>query len=208
MVVSAVAAVASSAALAATASRSCGPHKADVQAFGRLGRAFATRGNDLDACLYGHRGSRELVFGSDWFHRPAVDVSRTLVGFAFVAGDGAEAATTTIGIEDLAKPFGKDRLLDLPIFQVKVGSLRLKSNGSIAWIQCPVLANSSVDGNQRPNCVSAGRSRNSVYKRDTLTKQGFDRLDSGRQIDPSSLRLRGSTLSWVNHGKPRSATLH
>jgi hypothetical protein len=208
VVVAAGAAVATSNADGIPVHRSCGPRHALVLSYGTLGRAFKTRGNpDLQACLYGSRHVRDLA-GPDYFPRPAVDMSGTLVGFAIVAGDGAEPANPSIEIEDLAKPLGKGRLLDLPVFDVKVGSLRLKANGSIAWIQCPVPPNSSVDGSERPNCVSAGRSKNSVYKRDTLTEQGFDRLDSGRQIDPSSLQLHGSRLTWIDAGSPRSAMLH
>ena len=32
-------------------------------------------------------------------------------------------------------------------------------------------------------------------------------LDHGEGIDPESLELHGSTLTWTNSGEPRSATL-
>jgi hypothetical protein len=192
------------------AHRSCGPRASVTEAFGRLGRAYRAGGHsDLRACLYGHRSSRSLI-DSDWFPRPAIQVSSTLVGFAAVIGEADEPGTTSIEIEDLAKPQGSARILEFGLGSYKIGSLRLKSDASVAWIQCPVLNNQVENGSPQPNCVSPGHSVNAVYKRDKATNLNSaqaDLLDQGKGIDPRSLRLRGSTLSWIDNGARRTATL-
>jgi hypothetical protein len=66
-------------------------------------------------------------------------------------------------------------------------ALVLNSGGSIAWIGCPA------------GC-DAGRELH------TIDAHGNHLLDAGA-LDPASLRLSGSTLSWTNAGAPRSATL-
>jgi hypothetical protein len=51
---------------------------------------------------------------------------------------------------------------------------------------------------------------NTVYKLDAGPDRSEDdvtALDRGKQIDPGSLQLHGSTLTWIKQGKRRSATL-
>lgn len=64
--------------------------------------------------------------------------------------------------------------------------LVLRSNGSIAW---------SVRGG-----VSGGW----IFRH---TARGTTRLDRGRDVDPHSLRLRGTKLEWRSGGERRRATL-
>lgn len=90
---------------------------------------------------------------------------------------------------------------------VKVGSLRVKADGSLAWITCPerTALVYTINASRTPNCVRAG-DRDSVI---ALPRgaTGATVLDTGRRIDPSSLRLRGSRLSWTDRGRRRHATL-
>jgi hypothetical protein len=93
---------------------------------------------------------------------------------------------------------------------VKIGSLRVKRNGSMAWIMCPErefpeLGPGPEPASRRPNCVKTG-DRNRVYKVEAPSERP-KLLDKGSDIDPSSLRRKGSVISWVADGKRRRATL-
>lgn len=67
--------------------------------------------------------------------------------------------------------------------------LVLRPNGSVAW---------SVEG------LGDGDDGGYVYRH---TARGTTRVDRGLRLDPWSLRLRGSKLSWLNGGERRRATL-
>ncbi len=64
----------------------------------------------------------------------------------------------------------------------------LKSDGAVAWI-----VNTFEDTN--------------TYQVHALDRTGFRVLAESSAIDPSSLALAGSTLYWMQEGKPMSATL-
>jgi hypothetical protein len=72
-----------------------------------------------------------------------------------------------------------------------VTSLVLKRDGAVAWIaEARSIIRNGVDIE--------------VHRAD---KRGEAELDSGTSIDPTSLRLRGSDLSWHAGASTRSATL-
>lgn len=72
-----------------------------------------------------------------------------------------------------------------------VTDLVLEDNGSAGWISSPQV-------------LGQGQ-RTDVWAYDTL---GARQLDSGRGIEPKSLTLSDSTLTWRNGGATRSATLY
>jgi hypothetical protein len=65
----------------------------------------------------------------------------------------------------------------------------LKGNGSVAWI--------AEDPGHNPPYSQV----------DSDGVKGPMVLDEGPEIDPNSLSLEDSALSWINAGSPRSATL-
>jgi hypothetical protein len=69
----------------------------------------------------------------------------------------------------------------------------LKRNGAFAWIQANEGTNEVLVCTYRP-CASRGFAMP-------------ERVDSGRGIEPQSLRLHGSRVSWLNDGERRSAPL-
>jgi hypothetical protein len=71
-----------------------------------------------------------------------------------------------------------------------IESLVLKRDGSAGWI--------------RNDCPDPPTCNNVVLKADHTHRH---RLDSGPDIDPHSLVLHGSTMSWTKAGVRRSATL-
>jgi hypothetical protein len=89
---------------------------------------------------------------------------------------------------------------------VKVGSLRVTRSGALIWISCPERARQAgIRGSQKPNCLRAG-AMDRVYTYRTRTGP-LKRLDSGRSIDPGSLRLHGHRASWAHGNKRKHATL-
>jgi hypothetical protein len=74
-----------------------------------------------------------------------------------------------------------------------IGSIVVKSDGAVAWISTL----SSI--------VRRGRATE-VFEA-TVSASSPKRLDSGNKIDPTSLQLHGSTLTWRDGGAVRHATL-
>jgi hypothetical protein len=70
-----------------------------------------------------------------------------------------------------------------------VPDLALKANGSVAWI------------------VAVRQGSGTVYRVMRHDVNGRAVLDSGADIDPSSLALSSSTLYWTRAGQPHSAEL-
>jgi len=72
-----------------------------------------------------------------------------------------------------------------------VDSVVLRADGAVAWI---VQADSIIRHSSEVEVNRADR-------------RGEAQLDSGPEIAPRSLRLRGSTVTWAHSGSVRSATL-
>ncbi len=72
-----------------------------------------------------------------------------------------------------------------------VSSIVVKRDGAVAWI-------AKVSSIGHPSALFE------VHRDD---RQAHDLLDSGPGIAPRSLRLHGSTITWTDAGKTRSATL-
>ena len=151
----------------------------------------------------------ELVYG---YPPPALDLDGTVAVTAadYCPPDGE--CSTGIDALDLARPPETEmlRVIDAsppPRFRaVKVGSLRVRNMGdtaALAWIACPERGNS--EGTPRPNCVRPGD------KDYVLVLGSRDRrpriVDSGRTIDPSSLRRAGDRVTWRKGERLSSAPL-
>lgn len=70
-----------------------------------------------------------------------------------------------------------------------IEALVVKSNGSVAWI----VQTTQEEGS---------------YQLHVLNREGERILASGPELEPHSLALTGSTLYWLEAGKPFSATLN
>ena len=190
---------------------SCLPPHARVQARGPLAIAYKKpRRDGLYACLYA-TGRSSLIEDRFWYPRPAVDINGRLIGSAVEVSEAAENPYTVIAVQEL-RPHASPKLrLGLGRPPLQIGSLRVKSAASLAWIECDGESNGG--GDPRPDCVAPGRSLdNAVVKRDSATdtttdSHRVDGLAEGRDIDPRSLQLHGSRLSWLQGGKRHYATL-
>ncbi len=80
-------------------------------------------------------------------------------------------------------------------------SLVLKSDGAVAWIAVNFPAPSPSTG------VSCGNEIPPVTEVRRYDSRGLQVIGQGASIEPASLRLHGSTLTWVDEGMSDNATL-
>jgi hypothetical protein len=143
------------------------------------------------------------------FLGPAIDLNGPVVGNAVEQCD-SDFCATSIAATDMREQHPSQGNLNgsygapKPHHLVKVGSLRVARDGTLTWIACPETKRSKVDGLSEPSCVRAGH-RDTVW----VHRKGkpFKRLDMGRTIDPSSLRLKGGRISWIHGHHRRHAAL-
>jgi hypothetical protein len=167
-------------------------------------------GKNLWACLYAEGRRLDLalpdITQEYWYGLPAVKVVGPVVAWAVTAPDGPDAPLrTTIERVDLRSE-GYVDFRSVPAANTripKVGSLVLRRDGAAAWITCPGKRRSV--GEFKPTCDSPGHA-DGVY---TLKPQAKSAklVARGTRIDPHSLRLHGSRITWTQRGQQRSAHL-
>lgn len=162
------------------------------------------------ACLAGTSVSRDLESQRDTyyvFRPPALQLRGTMIATAKDFCDSESGCETSIAVQDLART-GREQLLNSHIGGprgrrlIKVGSLRFRPSGSVAWIACIEPSPEVFVASRQPNCVRPGRGRKWVMRK-RIGSSKADVLDSGHQIDPNSLRLAGSRLTWKKDGDRR-----
>jgi hypothetical protein len=132
-------------------------------------------------------------------------LAESQVGPVTVAGDLAAYGLQSFGVDTVSASVVVRRLTDgTEVKQLRatravgpegfqsIGSVAVLANGAVAWIG----SEHSIVGHRRAIEVHAAGTG------------GDHVLDSGPNIDPASLRLHGSQLSWVDGGATRHATLH
>jgi len=179
------------------AAHACGPAAGHTIASSRVARVYAV-GKSVYGCS-GRTGKVTRLGASG----PCVGSQH--VGPAAVAGELAGYGLQSCGVDTGSSLVVVRRLSDGrvlvsqaattqmlgPESYSSVGSLVLRSDGSVAWIGL----GSSIIRHTRD--VEVHRA----------AQHGQALLDSGTTIDPTSLRLHGSRMTW-RHGKTtRSATL-
>jgi hypothetical protein len=90
----------------------------------------------------------------------------------------------------------------------RVGSLKVSSHGSVAWIACPAPADGPLASDPNGACARPGTYAR-VFKA-VLDDEGVahvKELDRGRRIDPRSLRRVHMGVAWRHAGKRRVAKL-
>jgi hypothetical protein len=182
---------------APTATR-CGPASAKSLAGNGRVRVYV-----LHEAVYGCSAARGHSFRLGHVSRA---IAKARVGPVAVAGNLAAYGLTSFGIDTVRASVVVRRLTDGT--EVKelsathaVGAEAFESIGSVV-----VMANGAVAWIGSEHSIAAGR-RTAIEVH--AAGAGGDRvLDSGAGIDPTSLRLHGSQLSWVDGGATRHATLH
>jgi hypothetical protein len=178
--------------------RPCGPASARTLASSSEARVYVA-GQVVYGCA-ATRGRRSYRLGTlmPCFSTPCV-VKPRVVGKLVAYGSlhrGVDTGFTVVTVRRLSD--GK-RLVDDSATLASTGpesfsaldALVLKRDGAVAWIS------------DSQSIVRPGKEVE-VVKHDSA---GQKLLDSGGGIQPTSLRLQGSTVSWVNAGVKRSAAL-
>lgn len=184
--------------------RACPPKNSHTVAKGRYVRVLRprARGSDLTACRYATGERRRLENREDGrtaFGRPSLDVAGNWAATAILDETDPNAFPTFVAIDAVNVRTGKRRgVYADPGGFVDVGPVKVTPRGSLAWVTCaPSMG---------PNPCTETGADDRVYawaaeaEKPTL-------VGSGKDIDPSSLALHGTTLSWLQGGVLRSAPL-
>ncbi len=175
------------------------------------------RGGDLDACFYAEPRRpftlASAVAEEHWYPRPAIKLVGPVVAYAISGpidpNEGNEI--TTIERTDL-RDAGAPGYVNYQSVVVpgtvsggvpKIGSVVYRHDGAAAWIACP--GRSASEGAFRPTCDRPGFP-DRVFTLRPKAKRGTV-VASGSRVDPHSLRLHGSSISWLQRGHRRSAAL-
>ena len=204
---------------AGTRYASCGPADAKTIVANeqiRVYKVITPRDNpdgDVVACLQGSDVSDTLESprGTYYtFRPPALQLRGTVIGMATDYCDEEPSCETLVTVLDLSRASEPSGVLNsssgTPRRLVKVGSLRFRPNGSIAWIACSENDPQVFSASRQPNCVRPGRDRIWVMRKSVGSAKA-EVLDTGRGIDPSSLRLAGQRLTWIKAGRPKTRQL-
>jgi hypothetical protein len=192
----------------ADGSRSCGPASARTFAENSYVRVYQTRDGEYRpfwACSKRSGKTYPLDQPSaDNTAFPVFGISRWYVAWAENTTD-PENVYTTVGVVD-SRRFGEGETE--PIVNgaavgqpAKVGAVVVNSKGSVAWTRCPSNATfASLAGCNKPG-------RDASVWRSAITTRRVQLLDAGRGIDPSSLRVKGFRIRWLNDGLRKKAKL-
>ena len=189
------------------------PHLLVADAQAQVYEAFdpAEEGFKVYGCVYGHKRSYGLglPFSASGTAGGGVD-EETLAGpvVAYEESAGSETSAVEGGsgfavvvVRDLRTgrvlhrvPTGTPSVPDPSHIGVgRVVALVVKSDGAVAWIVYNLKRSTETS---------------SYYEVRELDKAGGPVLASGTEIGPRSLALAGSTLYWMQSGKPMTATLN
>jgi hypothetical protein len=175
----------------------CRPPGALTQAFDGELKVYTRRGHHsnhdpLYVCRRprGHR--RYLVGGPEekWFGPHGIDLARFVVAVAVTQDDPTEPPPTYVVVYDFGKPGGPHTRSVFVGLDSNVGSVAVDESYDVAYIL-------RVGSRRDVFVVPAGSD-----------EEGEGTLvDSGRSIDPLSLRRDGDRATWLKDGKRRSASL-
>jgi hypothetical protein len=180
------------------AAASCGRSHARTLAADTRARVYESA-NNVYGCAIG--GTRSYLLGAS-----ARSIREGRAGPIALAGVAVAYGYTVYGVDTLStevvvrslrtgrelhrapattRPVG-------PEFFQAVAAIVVKPDGAVAWIG-------------EAGSVISGRARQ--VEVDRADHRGVAMIDSGGGIDNRSLRLRGSTVTWRDHGRTRSARL-
>jgi hypothetical protein len=206
-------ALAALAALPAEAqARDCHPRGARTVARTPHARVFAYPEGRHDesplyGCLFRRRRAIELADGSAALWAPVAALLGPYVGVGLNIEEGAENPFTDIEIMDLRN--GQLVMNTKESSDDGIGSVVINRHRAAAWIGC---FGGRVRNDSITRCLHHHDSTQTVYARPSALGRGtgeFDAtiLDQVGGIDPFSLRLQGSRLTWKDAGVTRHTTL-
>jgi len=183
---------------ASSASASCNPQGSHTIASGEKARVYSLR-KLVYGCAYATgkawRLGEQSACGPGSDGVQAAHVAAALAGYG-LRSCGVDSGSAVVIVrrltdgKQLVERAATERSTGAESYQ-SVGSLALKADRSVAWIG----VGQSIIGHGKTVEVRRFQSG-----QETL-------LDSGSAVDPASLRLHGSTLTWKHGKQTRSATL-
>jgi hypothetical protein len=185
------------AAPAHSATLSCPPPGSRTLISHRDARLYTNRGA-LQGCVTG--ADLLVPFGSQGtFYRPPV---MALSGHfaAVVINDPNRDDPYQVTVIEMVRN-GYVRGIRRP--EERIGSLRVRPDGAVAFIACPPGRYDPTDPpiTPGPTCMHAGRWRNTVVL--ALPHRAPRGLGRGRRLDPASLQMSNTTVSWLQDGHRR-----
>jgi hypothetical protein len=188
----------------------CRPGHSHVVAANKRAEVFEVNGYErrFDGCAYGqaHRyvlGQGEYGSSSGSGGSGDYTLAGTTVAFTEFFGEGAlgnGGSSDWVAVVNLRNGKRLHRVRTAtppcepkPYEGAIVESLRLKEDGAVAWIAADEQRHCSVPFN--------------MYEVHALDSSGGRVLATGTDINPKSLALAGSTISWRQGGRPYSASL-
>lgn len=182
---------------------SCYPRETSTVLLTRAIRVYQGRRGYKSACLFRDGSVRRLDSPSlgYWTFPPPALAGRGSLLLRATSHDDLEGLSpkretilrwARLGATD---SFGPEIVLDA---RRGIGSARIKENASFGYIICPVSIDVVDPPRRLPRTCREpnGRFVYEVFKVEADQPTMPVRLDRGRKIDPDSLRLSGSTLSW------------
>jgi hypothetical protein len=175
----------------------CRPPGAITQAFSGELKVYTRRGHHShhDALFVCRRpsGHRKILVGGPeekWFGPHGIDLARFVVAVAVTQDDPTEAPPTYVVVYDFGKRGGPHTRSVFVGLDSNVGSVVVDEAYDVAYI------------------VRVGPRRDVFVVPTGSDGEGEGKLvDSGRSIDPLSLRRDGDRATWLKDGKRRSASL-
>ncbi|WP_411278270.1 hypothetical protein [Gaiella sp.] len=179
---------------AAAACRPSGSHTLVANADARL---YTTRTGALGGCAIAQPQSIVLAFAETFYRPPVMALSGTMA--AMVVND-PNFDFPYIRAIDLGP---SDYQLQLRRPEEQIGSIRVRRDGTLAFISCPPGRYDSANPpvTPGPTCRHSGRWRDTVYI--AVPHRGLRRIANSRQLDPASLQLSDTTISWRQSGHRR-----
>jgi hypothetical protein len=155
-------------------------------------------------CLFG-RGAPVHLTSDNIFPRRTIALAGPLVAYG---ADYTEDRNfyTDLKVTDLRdEGSGINRTVSLETTRRgELAATRLRADGAVAWISCP--RKRSAYGRLSRACARSGGRLKHVWALDAHADERR-LLDSGRRIEPRSLRLRGTRLTWRRAGALRESEM-
>jgi hypothetical protein len=140
---------------------------------------------------------------------PGLRVAGSVVAYGIdVIGEFPSGDDTNVAVLDMAGNGAPPSATGFDAYRAgagHVGSVAVTPAGGVAWIACPPTSG-RAEGSARPNCVKPGRSGKRVFKVEAGTSDVV-KLDSGRAIDPRSIRVADGQVTWRHGADVRTAPL-
>jgi hypothetical protein len=185
----------------------CTPRWARVVERARAGYVVESKSGFDKGTLYGcltRRGKQVDISGyyDTWF-RPSLAIAgpfAALAGFGCGPDDCYPTAVTVTDLRDEDSRFTRSAQAGVKR-AAQVSALRLRADGAVAWIAC--ASSFSTDGLDR-SCRQPGRSTKWLFAWGRLERKPR-LLVTARSIDPATLKLGRSLVTWTQGRRLRSA---